>query len=108
MSSASACSSVPRCLAPSTIRNSAHRTVPSRLLTSDGSPPQRERVRFSSAFVWPTDLRYTWSMDLSSEYLIRSEEEISNLYGAPLERSVRKQQDHLDDYCRAFIARSPL
>lgn len=72
------------------------------------SLPQPVDVPFSPASVWRTDLRYTWSMELSPEYIIRSEEEISSLYGAPLERSVRKQQDHLDEYCRAFIARSPL
>jgi PPOX class probable FMN-dependent enzyme len=30
------------------------------------------------------------------------------MYGQPLERSIRKQIDHLDDYSRAFIAASPL
>ena len=30
-----------------------------------------------------------------------------NFYGQPLERSVRKQLHHLDEYCRAFIAASP-
>jgi PPOX class probable FMN-dependent enzyme len=30
------------------------------------------------------------------------------MYGPALERSVRKQMDHLDEYCRAFIARSPM
>jgi PPOX class probable FMN-dependent enzyme len=30
------------------------------------------------------------------------------MYGPALERSVRKQLDHLDEHCRAFIARSPM
>jgi uncharacterized protein len=30
------------------------------------------------------------------------------MYGPALERSVRKQLDRLDDYCRAFIAASPM
>ncbi len=30
------------------------------------------------------------------------------MYGPALERSVRKQLDHLDDLCRAFIAASPM
>jgi hypothetical protein len=46
-------------------------------------------------------------MDLAAQYLIRDPQELSELYGAPLERSVRKQLDHLDEYCRAFIAASP-
>jgi hypothetical protein len=46
-------------------------------------------------------------MDLAAQYVIRDPQELSELYGAPLERSVRKQLDHLDEYCRAFIAASP-
>jgi uncharacterized protein len=46
-------------------------------------------------------------MDLDAQYLIHDPQELSELYGAPLERSVRKQLDHLDKYCRAFIAASP-
>jgi len=46
-------------------------------------------------------------MDLAAEYLIHSPQELSELYSTPLERSVRKQLDHLDEYCRAFIAASP-
>jgi PPOX class probable FMN-dependent enzyme len=42
-----------------------------------------------------------------SPYLIASEDELAGLYGPALERSVRKQLDHLDDHCRAFIAASP-
>ncbi len=40
--------------------------------------------------------------------LIRNAEELVALYGQPLERSVKKQLDRLDDHCRAFIAVSPL
>jgi PPOX class probable FMN-dependent enzyme len=47
-------------------------------------------------------------MDLDGRYLIRDGGELSALYGAPLERSVRKQMDHLDEYARQFIAASPL
>ena len=47
-------------------------------------------------------------MDVDSRLLITSEAELSEMYGSPLERSIRKQIDHLDDYCRAFIAASPL
>jgi len=47
-------------------------------------------------------------MDIDSSLLVTSEAELSEMYGSPLERSMRKQIDHLDDYCRAFIAASPL
>jgi PPOX class probable FMN-dependent enzyme len=47
-------------------------------------------------------------MDVDSSLLISSEAELSEMYGSPLERSLRKQIDRLDDYCRAFIAASPL
>ena len=47
-------------------------------------------------------------MDVDSRHLISSEAELSEMYSSPLERSIRKQIDHLDDYCRAFIAASPL
>ena len=47
-------------------------------------------------------------MEINPGHLIRSAEELTGLYGPPLERSVRKQLDHLDDYCRAFIAASPM
>jgi len=40
--------------------------------------------------------------------VIREIDALSELYGPALERSVRKQQDRLDEYCRAFIAASPL
>jgi uncharacterized protein len=46
-------------------------------------------------------------MDVDSSLLITSEAELLEMYGSPLERSIRKQIDHLDDYCRAFIAASP-
>ena len=43
-----------------------------------------------------------------SQFLIRADAELDALYPPALERSVRKQIDHLDAYCRAFIAASPL
>jgi PPOX class probable FMN-dependent enzyme len=46
-------------------------------------------------------------MDLAAEHLIRNAEDLSELYGPPLERSVRKQLDHLDEHSRAFIRASP-
>jgi PPOX class probable FMN-dependent enzyme len=46
-------------------------------------------------------------MDLAAGHLIHNELELSELYGPPLERSVRKQLDHLDEHSRAFIAASP-
>lgn len=39
-------------------------------------------------------------MELDARYIVSD--------GAELERSVRKQLDHLDEYCRAFIAASPM
>ena len=47
-------------------------------------------------------------MEFDSRYLVRDAAELSVLYGEPLERSVRKQMDHLDSYSRAFIEASPL
>src|SRR5437764_5341675 len=47
-------------------------------------------------------------MDLDDRYVIRDAAELAAMYSSPLERSVRKQLDHLDDYCRMFIAASPL
>jgi len=47
-------------------------------------------------------------MDLDPAFLIRDLSELGGFYGPPLERSVRKQIDHLDQHCRAFIAASPL
>ncbi len=47
-------------------------------------------------------------MDPNPAYLITDPGEFSGLYGPALERSVRKQMDHLDDLSRAFIAASPL
>jgi hypothetical protein len=46
-------------------------------------------------------------MDLNSEFIVRDELELGSLYDPALERSVRKQIDHLDEYCRALIAASP-
>jgi hypothetical protein len=42
------------------------------------------------------------------DHIIRTAAELEDLYGPALERSVRKQMDHLDEYCRAFIAASPM
>ena len=47
-------------------------------------------------------------MDFDPAWVIRDEDELPALYGPALERSVRTQLDRLDDYCRAFIAASPL
>jgi PPOX class probable FMN-dependent enzyme len=46
--------------------------------------------------------------DIDPAFLIRDESTLSELYGPALERSVRKQMNHLDELCRAFIAASPL
>ena len=46
-------------------------------------------------------------MNLDASFLIASEQELAGLYDPPLERSLRKQLDRLDDYCRQFIAASP-
>jgi uncharacterized protein len=46
-------------------------------------------------------------MDLDPLHLIRDTGELDQLYGQPLERSVRKQTDRLDEFSRAFIAASP-
>ncbi len=47
-------------------------------------------------------------MEIDAGQVIRDEAELAALYPPALERSVRKQMDHLDDYCRAFIAASPM
>jgi len=47
-------------------------------------------------------------MDLDAGYLVRDGEELTALYPAVLERSVRKQLDRLDVHSRAFIAASPM
>jgi uncharacterized protein len=47
-------------------------------------------------------------VDLDQSQVIRDTDELLALYRPALERSVRKQLDHLDEYCRAFIAASPL
>jgi PPOX class probable FMN-dependent enzyme len=47
-------------------------------------------------------------MEIDPTQVIGDEAELAVLYGPALERSVRKQMDHLDDLCRAFIAASPL
>jgi PPOX class probable FMN-dependent enzyme len=47
-------------------------------------------------------------MDLDRNHVIGHVAELAELYGPPLERSVRKQLDHLDEHCRAFIAASPM
>jgi uncharacterized protein len=38
---------------------------------------------------------------------VTNKTELHGLYGEPLERAVKKQLDHLDKHCRAFIALSP-
>ena len=47
-------------------------------------------------------------MDLDPRYVVRDIDRLATLYDPARERSRRKQIDHLDDYCRAFIALSPL
>src|SRR4051794_4547353 len=47
-------------------------------------------------------------MRLDSNFIVQNETELSELYDPALERSVRKQIDHLDEYCRLFIAASPM
>lgn len=47
-------------------------------------------------------------MELDATLIVRAEAELTEMYGPALERSVRKQLDHLDDLCRAFIAASPM
>ena len=46
-------------------------------------------------------------MQLDPRHFITSADALQTLYGVPLERSVRKQMDHLDQHSRAFIAASP-
>ncbi len=46
-------------------------------------------------------------MKIDASQVIRDEAELAALYPPALERSVRKQMDHLDEHCRAFIAASP-
>ena len=46
-------------------------------------------------------------MEIDASQIIRDEAELAALYPPALERSVRKQLDHLDEHCRAFIAASP-
>ncbi len=46
-------------------------------------------------------------MEIDASQVIRDEAELAALYPPALERSVRKQMDHLDEHCRAFIAASP-
>jgi PPOX class probable FMN-dependent enzyme len=46
-------------------------------------------------------------MEIDASQIIRDEAELGALYPPALERSVRKQMDHLDEHCRAFIAASP-
>lgn len=47
-------------------------------------------------------------MNFDDAHVIRDASELRESYGPPLERSVRKQLDQLDEYCRAYIAASPL
>lgn len=47
-------------------------------------------------------------MEIDQRMIVRAKEELNALYPPPLERAVRKQLDRLDEYCRAFIAASPL
>ena len=47
-------------------------------------------------------------MDLDASFVVRDAAELAALYNPASERSLRKQIDHLDEHCRAFIAASPL
>ncbi|MDP8991284.1 MAG: pyridoxamine 5'-phosphate oxidase family protein [Acidobacteriota bacterium] len=47
-------------------------------------------------------------MEIDANQLICDEAELAALYPPAQERSVRKQIDHLDEHCRAFIAASPM
>jgi len=47
-------------------------------------------------------------MTIDPQFVIREEAELPELYGPALERSVRKQLDHLDEHCRAFLAACPM
>jgi len=47
-------------------------------------------------------------MELDPSYFVTCEDGLDALYPPALERSVRKQLDHLDSHCRAFIAASPM
>jgi PPOX class probable FMN-dependent enzyme len=47
-------------------------------------------------------------MDIDASQIIHDEAELAAFYPPALERSVRKQMDHLDEHCRAFIAASPM
>src|ERR1700688_942660 len=47
-------------------------------------------------------------MQIDPTLIVRDEAELAEMYGPALERSVRKQLDHLDDLSRAFIAASPM
>jgi PPOX class probable FMN-dependent enzyme len=46
-------------------------------------------------------------MDVNPEFIVRDATELEALHDPALERSVRKQLDHLDEHCRALIAASP-
>lgn len=46
-------------------------------------------------------------MEIDTSHVVRTPSELFALYGEPLERAVRKQLNHIDEHCRAFIAASP-
>ena len=47
-------------------------------------------------------------MHIDPNFVLCDRAALTELYEPPLERSLRKQIDHLDENCRAFIAASPL
>jgi PPOX class probable FMN-dependent enzyme len=47
-------------------------------------------------------------MHIDPNFVLCDRAALTELYEPPLERSLRKQIDHLDEHCRAFIAASPL
>jgi PPOX class probable FMN-dependent enzyme len=47
-------------------------------------------------------------MEVDQSLIVRSLSELEAMYDAPIERSIRKQMDRLDEHSRALIAASPL
>jgi uncharacterized protein len=41
------------------------------------------------------------------QHVLTTEAEVREIVGKPMERSLLKERDHIDEFCRAFIARSP-
>jgi hypothetical protein len=43
---------------------------------------------------------------MAFQHVVTTEADIRKIVGEPLERSIRKERDHIDELCRGFIARS--